>query len=86
VEEKFNLLETVRKYHLPDFSNWQLPPLLPAPSPGWKKICAQASANSCHPNGMKSFSPGLRGTSYPGSSSKQNNFNPNGVASAFAAK
>jgi hypothetical protein len=32
-------------YHLPDFSNWQLPPLLPAPSPGWKKIYAQALAN-----------------------------------------
>src|ERR1035441_10650376 len=34
------LAEQVRKHHLPDFSNWQPPPPLPAPSPGWKKICA----------------------------------------------
>jgi hypothetical protein len=29
------LAEEVRKYHLPDFSNWQPPPPLPAPSPGF---------------------------------------------------
>ncbi len=35
-----------------------------------------------NPNGISSFSPGLRGMSYPGSCAK-NDFNPNGVASAF---
>ena len=36
-----------------------------------------------NPNGIFSFSPGLRGTSYPGSS--QNEYpNPNGVASDSA--
>jgi len=34
-----------------------------------------------NPEGIPSFNPGLRGTSYPGSSSKTN-FNPNGVVFA----
>jgi hypothetical protein len=82
------LAEEVRKYHIPDFSNWKnhaaLERAFAQPTParrdsarqaGWKKICARASANNPHPNGMKSLSPGLRGTSYPGSTA-QNNFQP----------
>ncbi len=48
--------EAVRKHHLPDFSNWQPPPPLPAPSPGWKKICAPASANKLE-RGVHAASP-----------------------------
>jgi hypothetical protein len=36
-----------------------------------------------NPNGIPSFSPGLRGTSYPGFTFPKSIFNPEGVASAF---
>jgi hypothetical protein len=41
-----DLAEEVRKYHIPDFTNWKNPPPLNAPSPGWKKICAPDSVNN----------------------------------------
>ncbi len=48
-----------------------------APWPGTSKFRGATPAN---PKGIVSSSPGLRGTSYPGFSAK-NDFNPNGVAS-----
>jgi hypothetical protein len=45
------------------------------------RSCASIEKTSeiAKPNGLESSSPGLRGTSYPGSSFKTH-FNPNGVA------
>jgi len=40
------LAEEVRKYHIPDFSNWKDHDAFEAASPGWKKICTPASGNN----------------------------------------
>jgi hypothetical protein len=39
------LAEEVRKYHIPDFSNWKNHDAFEKAFAVWKKICGKASAN-----------------------------------------
>jgi hypothetical protein len=48
------LAEAVRKYHLPDFSNWQPPP----PSPGWNSGTSKAGVVAGTSCALNYFSSG----------------------------